>query len=162
MAETLGYLELLPTDIIMLLTIYLDYPTTLNCFKVNARISKICETDNLWITKIREELGLPPIQYLPTLIPLNQKYIELKSIIGVDIGLLGDPVFGGSEYFLDPYQFVSRAARLYNHVMRRNALEYYYQNYRIFFKQRSTEAYSGIMVYELIITGLVLVDDNEL
>lgn len=155
------YLELLPADIVNLLAVWLDYPTTLTFCRSGRRLNSLCGTGVLWETKISHELGFKPEQYLPTLVSLNEKYIELKSIHGVDIGLQRDPFFGGSEYFLDPYQFVGRAARLPDPIDRKNILEFYYQNYRIFFRTQ-IDQYKPFEIYELILSGLQFRGDDEL
>lgn len=111
------YFDILPTDLQLNLSLYLNYPSTLQyCLA----IKRFCNNDpkttesNIWKYKIKNELH----EIIDTTwqTPLNLKYIELKSRFWVDFG---------SEYYLTDNEFINRAALLPNIGERHELLDYF-------------------------------------
>lgn len=86
------YFKLLPNELILELSLYFNYrDTILLCSILN------CKNPHIWITKIHKELGYGyefitqyvydnTTQTSKTLLPLNEKYLELKARKTADFG----------------------------------------------------------------------------
>lgn len=113
-----SYLFLLPQDLLLSFGLGLNYPETLKLCDKHIVFKKLCDNGEIWKYKILMELGFEQSQYLPTITPLNLKYLELKSLRGVDYG---------SEYYLTMEEFIKRASRLRNTKDRRELVDYFYE-----------------------------------
>lgn len=84
-----------------------DAKYSLGLYLSMKHLDKYCSiiscSDALWEFLIRKQLGFEKRQYLPTTMPLRDKFLELKSIRGVDFH---------SERFLLPNECIARASRL--------------------------------------------------
>ena len=87
------YFAILPTELRLDLSLYLNYRDTVLACKFLK-----CDTAIFWINKIRNELGYSQEfikeyvydldeQTSKTLLPLNEKYLELKARTGADFGV---------------------------------------------------------------------------
>ena len=76
------YINLLPFDLIPLLSCCLSYRTChrfLTLFSIDRR-------DQVWRYKIRNELNLPDTTFTNTILPLDIRYLELKASSRTDFG----------------------------------------------------------------------------
>ena len=106
------YFAILPNELVMELSLYLNYrDLCLFCVGLNLNI---CGNPALWLNKIRKELGYDSefikeyvydaeANQMKTLMPLNEKYLELKSRRGADFGC---------ERFTDGEILVERASAM--------------------------------------------------
>lgn len=89
------YLSILPRDLLFELFLYFNYRDTI--LACQSLPNNICESPLLWIHKIRKELGYSnefirdyvydtDNQTSKTLLPINEKYLELKARTSVDFG----------------------------------------------------------------------------
>ena len=129
----------LPKDLLLAQTLKLNYPDTLMYCENHPRLQNLCETGELWEYKILNELGIDKEKYLPTSMPLNLKYLEIKSKLGVDIG---------SEYYIELRYMTIRAARVRDSLERTRLLNHIGNNNRF--------------SLQYIITGLIAIGDEEL
>lgn len=103
------YLRILPNELLLNLSLYLNYiETILACEFLK------CEQVDLWLYKIRQELGYSNDfinEYVydkqnnitKSLLPINEKYLELKARKGVDFG---------TEFYQSAKILIMRASRL--------------------------------------------------
>lgn len=140
-----NYFIVLPTELKLLQALFLNYLETSHYCQVNARVSLSCSEGEIWQFKIRHELHTIPAQYLPTLTPLSRKYLEIKSITGIDFG---------SEYYLNEIPFIRRAARVRDSAERRRLIDY-------FFQLKFADRLEGTTAWALL-TGLLAVNDTPL
>lgn len=148
------YGDVLPKELILQLSLYLNYRDIwlLNDFSTIYR--DICMAPDIWLYKIREELGYSNEfinQYVydsinktkKTLLPLNEKYIELKSRTRVDLG---------SEYYKTIDVLLYKASRIKDHKLARYLIDYF------------LKWYSGLkpLFTKLIITGAFSTGNTKL
>ena len=104
------YLDIIPSELILELSLFLNYRDTILISKT-LQVNR-AELPIFWLNKIRKELGYSNefIQenvydngVMKTLLPLNEKYLELKARHSVDFG---------TERFCDMISLCERAARL--------------------------------------------------
>lgn len=101
------YLDILPSELLLELGLYFNYrDTVLACEFLK------CERVDLWLHKIRHELGysndfIQKYVYdghtMKTLMPINEKYLELKARKGVDFG---------TEFYHNSHTLIIRSSRL--------------------------------------------------
>ena len=119
-----NYGSILPKDILLNLGLYLNYRDIWNLCQLNANI---CFTPDLWIYKIQKELQYSADfvkQYVYnitskqkiTRLPLNEKYMELKSRNNVDFG---------SEYYKTLPVLLHRASRKRDFEYARQLIKYF-------------------------------------
>lgn len=101
-AESFAEADTRPLDLLIAQTAFLSYPETLQFCQLHPRIQGACDSGELWRFKIEREFDLTAEQYLPTITPIDRKYLEVKSVLGVDFG---------SEYYLEDEQFIRRATQ---------------------------------------------------
>src|SRR5581483_6172459 len=103
------YFQLLPIELKLALSLYLNYRDTL----LACEFLK-CENAEFWINKIRNELGFTSefvkeyiydstTQTIKTLLPLNEKYLELKARTSLDFGV---------EFYQSPIPILYHMAQL--------------------------------------------------
>ena len=82
------YLSVLPKELILELFLYFNYRDTISTCQILP--NNVCESPSLWSHKINKELGYSTdfikkyvydtiTQTLKTLLPINEKYLELKA-----------------------------------------------------------------------------------
>ena len=136
------YFLLLPSDLILEHSLYLNHPETEQYCTVLQR--KSC--DNIWQYKIKKELKYE----LPeTVIPWSLKYLELKSIVGVDFG---------TEYFKDFKTILTRAVRVKDKILREKLLKYFFN---IIDRRKIDDAIYRDWL-ESIIVGTIAMNDRDL
>ena len=136
------YFLLLPSDLILEQSLYLNYPETEQYCLVLQR--KTC--DSIWQYKIKKELKYE----LPeTVIPWSLKYLELKSIVGVDFG---------TEYFKDFNTIFMRAVRVKDKILRKELLTYFFN---IIDRRRVDDAIYREWL-ENVIVGTIAMNDHDL
>ena len=101
------YLSILPSELLLELSLYFNYRDTILACKFLR-----CKQVDLWLYKIRRELGYSNIfiqKYvynngiLKTLLPINEKYLELKARKSVDFG---------TEFYHNSRTLIIRSSRL--------------------------------------------------
>ena len=105
------YFSILPIDLLLEQSLYLNH---LDAQKY-CSVFKSC--DNVWLYKIRKELNFEDFKSSDTVLPLHLKYLELKSITGVDFG---------SEYFIQTTMFIRRAVRIRDIDLRRSLVDHFF------------------------------------
>lgn len=119
-----NYGSILPKDILLQLSTYLNYRDIWNLCILN---KAVCYTPDLWLYKIEHELNYTSEfikQYVYnittkrkiTLLPLNEKYMELKSRNNVDFG---------SEYYKSLPVLLHRASRKKDFIYARQLVKYF-------------------------------------
>ena len=115
------YLRILPNELLLNLSLYFNYiETVLACEFLK------CEQVDLWLYKIRQELGYSNDfinEYVydkqnnitKSLLPLNEKYLELKARKGVDFG---------TEFYQNGRILIMRASRLKDFQLANNLTMY--------------------------------------
>src|SRR5581483_9737243 len=101
------YFIILPNELLLELSLYFNYrDTVLACDFLK------CQSPQFWINKIRHELGYSnefireyvfDNEQVKTLLPLNEKYLELKARKGTDFG---------TEFYQDVFVLTMYASRL--------------------------------------------------
>lgn len=120
------YGDILPNDLILQLALYLNYRDVWLLRYFGKVYENICFSPELWIYKIRNELGYDNKfiqEYVydstkgekKTLLPINEKYMELKSRNSVDFG---------SENYVYLHILLYRASRLKDYNMARELVNY--------------------------------------
>lgn len=105
------FFSILPVDLLLEQSLYFNYPDT----QTYCSLLKFC--DSVWLYKIRKELNFDDFRATDTVLPLHLKYLELKSITGVDFG---------SEYFVQTTMFIRRAVRVKDVDLRRNLVDHFF------------------------------------
>lgn len=104
------YFSILPLELIKELACYLDHSATSSLLMM-----RTIDKDTIWKYKIINELGYKLDE---TVLPLDQKYLEIKALTNVDIGC---------EVFVkDITILVQRAAKIKDKKQRDNILNYFY------------------------------------
>ena len=115
------YFNILPNDLKYNLSLYLNYRDTIvSCALLN------CQTVGFWLNKIRNELGYDNDfikEYVydlsthtqKTLLPLNEKYLELKARKGVDFG---------TEFYNTTTPLLYRTSQLRDFALANELLDY--------------------------------------
>ena len=118
----MSYFRLLPNELLLELSLYLNYrDTILACDILN------CERPRLWIYKIHKELGYDndfireyvydnTTQTMKTLLPLNEKYLELKARKTADFG---------TEFYQDIFVAIIYASRLKDFQLAGELIHYF-------------------------------------
>jgi len=121
------YFQVLPFDLTSELSLYLDYRDT--C--IACEFLK-CTNVDLWLNKLRKELKLSNefisqyvydsnIKIMRTLLPINEKYLELKARKSVDFG---------AEFYQYIANLLSRSARLTNFQLAIELVKYFLTMYQ--------------------------------
>lgn len=98
------YFELFPAEIFYSLSCYLYIPHIEYLCKITRKYKNACISDNLWKFKINHEFPYIPAEYkFSQILTMKHKYIQLKSIRGVDLD---------SHYFQNLRIYLARASRL--------------------------------------------------
>ena len=74
------FFSILPVDLLLEQSLYFNYPDT----QTYCSLLKSC--DSIWLYKIRKELNFDDFKAADTILPLSLKYLNLKSVTGVDFG----------------------------------------------------------------------------
>src|SRR5581483_1011819 len=126
------YADILPKDLILQLSLYLNYRDIWQLCNLSSFYPNICFESDFWLNKIRNELGYNDDfikEYVfdkqtnekKTLLPLNEKYIELKSRNNIDFG---------SEYYLNSFILGHRASRVRDFDLAKE-LVLYFENFNL-------------------------------
>lgn len=117
-----NYFTVFPNDIKFALSLYLNYRDTISaCTVLN------CQSPGLWLNKIRNELGysqefIRDYVYdngtVKTLLPLNEKYLELKARKSVDFGC---------EQYNDYVQLLYRTCQLRDFQLAEELITYLFK-----------------------------------
>ena len=116
------YLDILPRDLILELSLYLNYRDSILAFQ--SLNKNYAQRPEFWLNKIHKELGysqefIKEYVYdngiMKTLLPLNEKYLELKARHGVDFG---------TEQFNLIEILLNRAARLNDFALANELIDY--------------------------------------
>ena len=139
------YFHLLPRDLILESALYLNYMET----QTYCLALQIQSCDSIWHYKMVKELSISSPLDLNTVLPLSLKYLELKSVTGVDFG---------SEYFLEPLKLIQRASRLKNSDLREALLAYIFELPNVV-----NESNMGYVTYiKAVMIGSLSVNDTYL
>jgi len=139
------YGDILPKDLILQLSLYLNYRDIWSLNDFSTKYKNICLAPDIWLYKIRTELVYSNDfinQYvydvtnntMKTLLPLNEKYMELKSRNSVDFG---------SEYFKKLEVVLYKAARSKDHNLARKLINYFTKWYQYFERDFAKEIIIG-------------------
>ena len=109
------YFDLLPRDIFYSLCCYLYIRYIEDLCKITNKFKNACEDDRLWKFKINHEFPYIPSEYrISNLLSMKHKYIQLKSIRGVDLE---------SDHFQTITMYFYRASRLTDHKIANELIE---------------------------------------
>jgi len=144
------YGSLLPRELLLELSLYLPYR---DVWQLCEFYENICYFADLWIHKINKELGYSidfikqyvydsTTKEIKTLLPINEKYIELKSRNSIDFG---------SEYYKNKDILIYRVSRVRDFQLARVLIDYYFNMYE----------FRGIE-YHFIVEGTISVGNLDL
>lgn len=144
----MSYFGLLPSELLFELFLHFNYrDTILYC---QALSIDICQKPFLWLYKIRKELGysnefIHEYVYdngvMKTLLPINEKYLELKARKGVDFGC---------EFYKGYPRLIVRSSRL-NDFKLADELTHYLLN----ISKVSSDTLFQRKVYQIAIRGAI-------
>lgn len=149
------YGNLLPRDIVLELSLYLNYR---DIWQLCQFYPNICFSPDLWINKINKELRYS-IEFIKqyvydittkqkkTLLPLNEKYMELKSRNNVDFG---------SEYYKSNDYLFYKASRIKDYKLAMDLMKYLIK----YLNRLSYMVYSDVL--RIAITGAISVGNIDL
>lgn len=138
------YLTLLPSDLVLEQSLYLNHSDT------EAYCTFFTFCNRIWAHKIMKEFDISPAA---TMLPLSLKYLELMSLTKVDFG---------SEYFIDPVTFINRASRYPDKKIREKLLDYIF-GLDYIDETRKNQIFLYLQVYILrVLTGLLSINDTKL
>ena len=145
------YGSIVPRDLLLELSLYLNYR---DVWLLSGFDKNICFTPPLWINKIRKELKFPRdfiYQYVydsvtkqtKTLLPINEKYLELKSRNKVDFE---------SNHYKNIDVLIYRTSRLKDYQLAKELTDYYLDIY----------GYHGDLIFRVIAEGATSVGNLDL